>query len=303
MATQEQTAPVAMPESHKRRKKLERGEYSTWGKTWRVGLLLIFAAMFLFPFYYMIVGSLQTAPDTTVSGAFPNPSELGFSNYVQINEAINLVRSLINSGIFTGGVLFATLIFGVLAGYALAQLHFRGRGTTFAAMLLVQMIPMQLILIPLYVMIVRNYGLGDTYIGMILPFAINSTAVFIFRQYFLLLPPSLFEAARIDGASELRILWSIALPLVRPALVTAGLLTFIGPWNEFLWPFLVTKEATMQPLAVSLANFLSNLAGSTANPMGATLAGAFVLSIPAIALFILLQRQFIASQLDSATKG
>ena len=91
-------------------------------------------------------------------------------------------------------------------------------------------------------MIVRDYGLADTYLGMILPFAINSTAVFVFRQYFLQLPSTLFEAARIDGASELRILWQIAIPLVKPAIVTAILLTFIGPWNEFLWPFLVTKD-------------------------------------------------------------
>ena len=109
-------------------------------------------------------------------------------------------------------------------------------------MLLLQVVPFQLLIIPLYVLIARDYGLGDNYLGMILPFAINSTAVFIFRQYFLQLPKELFEAARIDGASELRILWSIALPLVRPALLTAMLLTFIGPWNEFLWPFLITKQ-------------------------------------------------------------
>ena len=99
-------------------------------------------------------------------------------------------------------------------------------------------------MIPLYVLIARNYGLADSYLGMILPFAINSTAVFIFRQYFLQLPSELFEAARIDGAGELRVLWRVALPLVRPALLTGVLLTFIGPWNEFLWPFLITKEPT-----------------------------------------------------------
>ena len=132
-------------------------------------------------------------------------------------------------------------------------------GTVFAAMLLVQVVPFQLLMIPLYVLIVRDYGLADNYLGMILPFAINSTAVFIFRQFFLQLPQELFDAARIDGASEMRILWSIALPLVRPALLTAILLTFIGPWNEFLWPFLVTKQADMQPLAVSLANYMSNV--------------------------------------------
>ena len=173
-------------------------------------------------------------------------------------------------------------MFGLLAGYALARLHFRGRGTLFAAMLLVQVIPFQLLMIPLYVMIVRSYGLADSYLGMIVPFAINSTAVFVFRQFFLQLPEDLFSAARIDGASELRILWSIALPLVRPALLTAVLLTFIGPWNEFLWPFLITKDADLQPLAVSLANYISSVAGRAANPYGAILAGACVLAAPAV---------------------
>ena len=111
-------------------------------------------------------------------------------------------------------------------------------------------------------MIARDYGLSDSYFGMILPFAINSAAVLIFRQYFLQLPRALFDAARIDGASELRVLWSIALPLVRPAVLTVMLLTFIGPWNEFLWPFLITKEASLQPLAVSLANYITTIAAS-----------------------------------------
>ncbi|HAQ9640141.1 TPA: carbohydrate ABC transporter permease, partial [Enterococcus faecium] len=168
--------------------------------------------------------------------------------------------------IFTVGVLACTLVFGVLVGYALAVLQWRGRGVTFALALLVQVVPFQLLIIPLYVLIARNYGLSDNYLGMILPFAINSTAVIIFRQYFLQLPKELFEAARIDGTGEFRLLWNIALPLVRPALVTALLLTFIGPWNEFLWPFLITKEATMQPLAVSLANYISNVAATAANP-------------------------------------
>ena len=170
-------------------------------------------------------------------------------------------------------------------------------------MLLVQLVPFQLLIIPLYVMIVRSYGLADSYLGMILPFAINSTAVFVFRQFFLGLPAELFDAARIDGAGELRILWSIALPLVKPAMLTAALLTFIGPWNEFLWPFLITKNPDMQPLAVSLANYLSNVAGRAANPYGAILAGACVLAAPAVALFVAFQRHFTSSELGSGVKG
>jgi multiple sugar transport system permease protein len=271
----------------------------SWPRT--IGLF-IGALAFLFPFYYMVIGSLQPHPDTSIAGAIPT-NGVTLHNYQQINERVDLLRSLTNSGIFTGGVILGTVFFGVLAGYALARLHFRGRGSLFALMLLVQVVPFQLLIIPLYVMIVRNYGLADSYMGMILPFAINSTAVFIFRQFFLALPEDLFAAARIDGANELRILWSIALPLVRPALITATLITFIGPWNEFLWPFLVTKDAGMQPLAVSLANYITTIAGRAANPYGAILAGAVVLAAPAVALFVAFQRHFTSSDLGSGVKG
>jgi multiple sugar transport system permease protein len=265
-------------------------------------VLFLGALVFLFPFYYMVVGSLQAKPDTSLRGAFPTGG-LTFHNYAEINSRVDLGSSLVNSGIFTGGVILGTVVFGVLAGYALARLQFRGRGVLFAAMLLVQIVPFQLLIIPIYVMIVRTYGLADTYLGMILPFAINSTAVFVFRQFFLQLPEDLFSAARLDGAGEFRILWSVALPLVKPALLTAVLLTFIGPWNEFLWPFLVTKDASMQPLAVTLANYISNIAGRAANPFGAILAGAVVLAAPAVALFTAFQKHFTASDLGSGVKG
>ena len=199
----------------------------------RAVVLGIGALAFLFPFYYMVIGSLQTEPDPTVGGAFPNPANLTVDNYTAINERINLLQGLVNSGIFTGGVLLGTMVFGLLVGYALAQLEWRGRGATFA----------------------------------------------------------------------LALLWRIALPLVRPAIITVVLLTFIGPWNEFLWPFLITKDAALQPLAVSLANYISNVAASASNPFGATLAGAVVLAGPVVLLFIFFQRYFISNDIGSGVKG
>ena len=270
---------------------------------WRLAVLLIGALVFVFPFYYMIVGSLQKKSNTSLSGVLPQPGNITLHNYGEINAALNLGRTLINSGIFTGGVLLATVVFGVLAGYALAQLRFRGRGLLFVMMLLLLMVPFQLLIIPLYVLIVRNYGLGNSYLGMIAPFAINSTAVFIFLQYFLQLPKELFDAARIDGANELRIMTRVALPLVRPAVLTAMLLTFIGPWNEFLWPFLITKQQSMQPLAVALANYMNTVQSTVSNPFGAILAGAFVLAVPAVVLFLAFQRYFVAPNIGSAVKG
>jgi len=271
---------------------------------WLRGIVLgVGALAFLFPFYYMVVGSLQREVDPSVAGAFPNPANLTGDNYVNINARLNLLQGIANSGIFAAGVIIGTVVFGALAGYALAVLQWRGRGGVFALALLVQVVPFQLLMVPLYVLIARDYGLADNYLGIMLPFIINSTAVIIFRQYFLQLPKSLFEAARIDGASEWQVLTRIALPLIRPALVTVVLITFIGPWNEFLWPFLITKRANMQPLAVSLANYISNVANSTANPFGAMLAGAVVLAGPVVVLFIVFQRWFVASEIGSGVKG
>ncbi|MCU1550048.1 MAG: sugar transporter permease [Glaciihabitans sp.] len=273
------------------------------GRIARSVVLALGAVAFLFPFYYMLIGSLQTKLDSTTSGLLPNPANLSGTNYVQINDRINLFQGLLNSGIFTGGVLVCTMVFGLLVGYALAVLQWRGRGVTFALALLVQVVPFQLLIIPLYVLIARDYGLADNYLGMIIPFAINSTAVIIFRQYFLQLPKELFEAARIDGASELKLLWGIAIPLVRPALITVVLLTFIGPWNEFLWPFLITKNQALQPLAVSLANYITNVAATASNPFGSALAGAVVLAAPVVILFIVFQRYFISTDIGSSVKG
>ncbi len=273
------------------------------GRVLGLAVLVIGAFMFLFPFYYMVVGALQREPNPGISGAFPNPANLTLANFGDINAQVDLLRTLINSGIFTGGVLLATFVIGLPAGYALAQLHFRGRSVVFNAMLLILVLPFQLFMIPLYVVIVRTYGLADNYLGMILPFAVNATAVFIFRQFFLQLPRELFESARIDGASEFMILRRIAIPLARPAIITAGVVTFIGPWNEFLWPFLITKQQDLQPLAVALANYISNVAARAANPFGSILAGAVVLAVPAVVVFVVFQRQFIQSNLGSGVKG
>jgi multiple sugar transport system permease protein len=277
-------------------------------KRWSRGRVLSFLALlagafvFLFPFWYMVVGSLQAAPDPTVYGAFPTPGNLTLDNYVAINSRLDLVTALRNSFIFTAGVLLTTMFLGLLAGYALAVLEFRGKSAVFGIVLISLILPFQLLMIPLFVMIVRTYNLSDTFLGMILPFAVNATAVFLFRQFFRSLPRSLFDAARIDGASELQILTKIAIPLSKPAILTAVIITFIGPWNEFLWPFLITKEQSLQPLAVALANYISTVSGSAANPFGAILAGATVLALPAVVLFLVFQKQFLSSNLGAGVK-
>lgn len=269
----------------------------------RYTLLSLGALIFLFPFYYMVVGSFQTKADKTPRGILPEAGNVTFNNYIQINQSIDVSQGLLNSTVFTIGVLLCTLVFGLLAGWSLALLEFRGRATVFNGMLLLLVVSFQLLLVPLYVLIVRYYGLADSYLGMILPFAINSTAVFIFRQFFLQIPKDLFEAARIDGASELLLLWKIGIPMARPAILSAALITFIGPWNEFMWPFLITKEQQLQPFAVSLSNYMENLAGRAANPDGSNLAGGVVLALPVVILFVIFQKHFTSTDASSGVKG
>lgn len=295
--------PTAAAREAAGRTRPPRGRVRPSAAVVRVVVLALGALLFLVPFLSMVSGSLQVAADPSPAGLLPGAGETTLDNYRAIDEAISLGSGLLNSGIFAGGVILATIVFGSLAGYALAQLEFRGRGAVFALALLVQVVPFQLLLVPLYILVARDYGLADTHLGVMLPFLVNSTAVIIFRQYFLQLPQDVFEAARMDGASELRVLRSVALPMVRPALLTVVLVTFIGPWNEFLWPFLVTKEADQQPLAVSLANFITTLSGQVANPTGAVLAGACVLAAPAVALFLVFQRRFTSTDIGSSVKG
>ncbi|GAA1488057.1 carbohydrate ABC transporter permease [Brachybacterium sacelli] len=265
-------------------------------------VLALMALAFFAPFYFMVVGAFQENPTNTPGDLFPTDGWT-LQNVASINERISLVRSLANSLVFALGVLAGTLTFGLLAGYALARLQWRGRTSLFVVMLGVQMVPFQLLMIPLYVQVASYYQLGDTYAGMILPFLINTAAVFIFRQFFRALPESIFEAARIDGAGELRVLWSVAIPMVKPAIATVVLITFIGPWNEFLWPFLITKDASIQPLAVALANFISNAARAEANPNGVILAGACALALPVVILFCLFQKHFRPSDIGAGVKG
>jgi multiple sugar transport system permease protein len=267
-------------------------------------VLLAAAVVFVFPFLYLLDLSFQRTSDLGPHGVLPRPGNLTFANYRAMAHAIDLWRSLGNSVLFTAGAVLVTVVVGLPAGYALARLSFRGRAVTFTVLLAVLVVPFVLLMIPMYVITVRNFGLADSYVGMVLPYAVNPLAVYLFRQFFRRLPAELFEAARLDGASELRVLWRVAVPLARPAVLSAVLVTCIVPWNEFLWPFLVAKQASMQPLAVGLAGFISTLRyQGLANGFGVMMAGAVVLVLPVLLLVAVFQRWFVQTDLGSGSKG
>lgn len=255
--------------------------------------LLLGAIVFLFPFYYMVIGSVS--PASEVGRVFP--SRFDFSSWDYMLSRIPITRNLMISLLYAGGVVLSTLVVGSLTGYALARLSFPGRNLVFNVLLLTLMVPFQLTMIPLYIMIV-DLGWAkpgpNVLLGLIVPGAINATAVLIFRQFFLQIPRDLFDAAKVDGESDFGILIRIVMPLSMPAFLIAGLLTFIGPWNEFLWPLLVTRDVNWMPLAESVALFgVGGQSGGAASRWGTITAASTTLAIPAVALFIFFQRYFI----------
>lgn len=262
--------------------------------------LSVGALAFLFPFYYMLVVSFS--PQWVADWSVLIPRDLTLDNYAELFESTNVGRAMLNSAIFAGGVVILTQFGALMCGYALAFIRFHGSNVVVGTVLLLQIVPFQVLLIPLYVLVTRTYGLSDSYLGMILPFAINAGVVFIYRQFFLTIPVQMIEAAKLDGAGHFRTLFHIILPLTKPVLVTGVVLAFVGPWNDFLWPFLITKSQEMQPLAVSLISFQSNIIQRMDNPTGAIMADATLLMLPSVILFVLGQRWFTTAGLAGAVK-
>ena len=274
------------------------------GRHWLVGALVAAGAVCVFfPFVWMALTSLKTVPEIQRVPLQITPDRwTNLDNYREVFQRQPFARFLLNSALVASVSALSSVVVSAAAGYGFAKFRFPGHGLFFFAIIGILMVPFQSVVVPLYLWVSR-LNLLDTYLGILAPDLVSVFGVFLMRHSIEVVPTDYVDAARIDGAGELRILWSIALPLVRPAVLTVVLLTFIGPWNEFLWPFLVTKDASKQPLAVSLANYISNVAARAANPYGAILAGAVVLAAHAVGLFVAFQRYFRTTDLGSGVKG
>jgi multiple sugar transport system permease protein len=249
-----------------------------------VGLL----AMSL-PFLWMLVSSVK--PEAEVRQIPPTwlPETFTLENYQTLFDRLSFPTYFFNSTLVAIVVTLGNVVFCAMLGYALAKLEFRGKRVIFALVLGMLMVPAIAILVPLFVL-VSNLGLTNTYAGLILPYLAAPIGVFLMRQYFLGLPDELIQAARVDGASEFRIFWNVMLPLCGPALATLAILTFLGSWNNFIWPLVVAQTEDRYTLPVALALYS---VGQNATQYGVLLAGAVVVVLPVIAIFLALQRYFV----------
>ncbi len=259
------------------------------GKWWLYLLLTVAVVVVAAPFVWMVLGSLK--PTTELRQVPPTwwPENPSLDNYSQLFSRLSFGTYFANSAIVAVVVTAGNLLFCSMLGYALAMLEFRGKKVVFVAVLATLMIPGVVTFVPLFVL-VANAGLVDTLPGLMLPFLAAPFGVFLMRQFILGLPRDLLDAGRVDGAGELRIFARIILPLCGPALATLGILTFLGSWNNFLWPLVVAQTEDTYTLPVALALYAK---GQNSTDYGLLLAGATVVVIPILLLFLAFQRKVI----------
>ncbi|MGW1462770.1 carbohydrate ABC transporter permease [Streptomyces sp. NPDC002308] len=250
-----------------------------------VGLLVMSA-----PFLWMALSSFKTTADLSASPPVWIPSTWTLDNFRELLDKLDLPLYFMNSVIVAVLVTVCNLVFCSMLGYALAKLKFAGQNKIFGLVLGALMVPGNLMLLPLFVLM-SKLGLIDSYAGLVLPFAAGAFGVFLMRQFMQSIPDELLEAARMDGAGEWYIFWRIVMPLVKPALATLSIFTFLGSWNNFVWPLIATNDPDKYTLPVALATFATdpNKAGGS---NGVLMAGAFLVVLPVLILFIALQRHF-----------
>jgi multiple sugar transport system permease protein len=248
------------------------------------GLVLV-----VIPFVWMLVSSFK--PEAEVRALPPTwwPETITLENYERLFTQLDFPQFFMNSMIVAVAVAVGNMVFCSMLGYALAKLDFPGKKAVFAIVLGTLMVPGVVTFVPLFVL-TTNIGLTNTLPGMILPFLAGPFGVFLMRQFMMSLPDELIQAARVDGAGELRIFFSIILPLCGPAVATLGVLTFLTSWNNFLWPLVVATSEDKYTLPVALALYA---VGQNATKYGLLLAGSVVVVIPVLAVFLLLQRRIM----------
>lgn len=260
--------------------------------------LLWIAALTAFPLLWMLSASFMPSGEASTFPPPLLPSAPTLEHYRALFERADMGRYLLNSGAVATAVTLVSLFINSLAGYAFAKLRFRGRERVFRSLLAALVIPAQVAMLPLFLEM-RALGLVNSYAGVIVPAAASIFGIFLIRQFALSIPESLLEAARIDGATEFEIYWRIAMPLMRPVLVTLALFTFMGSWNDFMWPLIVLTDDDLYTLPVALATLTRERVQDNEFMM----AGAVVTTLPVLVVFLALQRHYVRGIMLGGVKG
>jgi multiple sugar transport system permease protein len=264
-------------------------------------LALVLAITFFFPVFFMVVSSFKAEREIFATPFHWLPLEFqGLTQYQKAFDQVPLGRYFFNSALMATIDVIVTVIFSAMAGYGFAKFNFRGRRLLFFFVLAIITVPFQILIVPLYVQ-VFNFGWADTYAGLIIPGIMNAFGVFMMRQFAYSIPDELIDAARIDGAGELRIFWRIILPLLAPAAASLAVIIFLFSWNNFLWPLIVVRSQELKTIPVGMTVFIAPHNGQP--QWAVSMAVSTLATLPVAMLFIFLQRYFIEGLVASGVKG
>lgn len=266
-------------------------------------LLIVVALFFLFPIVFMFVSSIknnetQIIRDMSSISAFIPYGDLGLKNYFDVFKQMPFGRFMFNSVFIVGSTVLTGLVLNSMIAYALARLRFKGRGFILSFIIALIIIPTEVVVIPLLLM-VNRIGWLDSYQVQIVPFIVDAFSIFLFYQFFIGLPKSLDEAAKIDGANPFQVYWKIIVPLSKPVFATVAILQFLFRWGDFLWPLMVTRGYEYRPLPVAIQQFFSQ----DPKVWGDIFAFASMVTIPSLIIFLLFQKWFLRSVASSGIKG
>lgn len=266
-------------------------------------VLIFIALVFMFPLIWMIVSSFKTDAqifsDISSLKAFAlSFQDDVFVNYKQVVQKLPLLQAMLHSFGYIAVTIFLSLIVNSMAGYAFARLKFPKKNVIFAVILAVMIIPAQTVMLPQF-SIVYKLGLTNSYWGLIIPAIASPMYIFLFRQQFLGIPESIEEAAKLDGASQVRIFFQLIVPLAKPIYATVLILQFIALWNDFVWPVMVISDTTKQTVQMALSSLFSIKPVNYGNVM----AGLTIVTIPVLILFLALQKYYVAGIASTGAKN
>jgi multiple sugar transport system permease protein len=262
------------------------------------GLLALGGLAVVFPLAWMLAVSFMAPGEASHFPPPLLPAHATLANYRTLFANAGIGRYFLNSLLLASGATLLSLLFNVGAGYAFAKLHFRGRDRLFRMLIGALVIPGQVAMLPLFLML-KQMGLINSYLGVLVPSAASIFGIFLVRQYALTIPDALLEAARLDGAGELRIFRAIVLPLLAPILVTLALFSFLGSWNDFMWPLIVLTDKEMYTLPVAIAS----LSNEHVQDNELMMAGSVLTIVPVLLIFIGLQRYYLQGLTMGSVKG
>jgi len=290
---------LTMTDAALKRKRIAR-KHLVNGTQNGVWLLVVCALAFavMLPFIWMIVTSLKSPTEVFAYPPTWIPREFQWSNYVEMWNKAPFGRYFMNSAIVAICVTIGQLTSCVLAAFAFARMDFKGKNTMFMIFLSTTMISSQVTLVPTY-LVMRTLNWIDSYQALIVPFLANAFGVFMLRQSFRTIPRELEEAAKLDGCSRFRFLWQILIPLSKPILASQALFAFMGNWNSYQWPLIITNQDSMRTLQIGLRYFVS---GEGSTQWGIYMAAALVVTLPVIVIYFLVQKTFVESMASTGLK-